>query len=251
MPGFEFRYRLGGGAPTVESLPFRSRRPLAAGDMVSLDAGEVALAATGDEALLGVAVETSTTTAEQGKLKVITDSDAVYAVANGHSRASNGTVDLTGATGDQGIGEGPNGDLAVVLESGETDETLVRISAGKHWGDGLTGGQMNAAIAQAIVRIHRDYVGRGPTKAQAFFRGNVVVVVLQDVMTRAEQSLVADGQNDAVLKVRHRFQSAMRSELSDAVERLTGCKVDAFMNDNHIDPDVAVEVFVLDRPVPV
>jgi uncharacterized protein YbcI len=251
MPGFEFRYRLGGGAPTVETLPFKTKRSVTAGDMVSLDAGEIALAASGDEALLGVALEASTATAERGKLKVITDADAVYAVINGHSRARNGTVDLTGVAGGQGIGDGPNGDLAVVVESDDEDETLVRISVGKHWGDVLTGGQLNAAIARAVVRIHRDYVGRGPTKAQAFFRGNVVVVVMHDVMTRAELTLVADGQDDAVRKMRRGFQNAMRAELSGAVEQLTGSKVEAFLNDNHIDPDIAVEVFVLDRPVPV
>jgi uncharacterized protein YbcI len=250
MPGFEFRYRLGGGAPTVETLPLGSRRMPAPGDMVTMDAGEIALAATGDQDLLGVAVETSTGTVEQGKMKVITDPDAVYAVANGHVRTGIGTVDLIGATGGQGIGEGPNGDLAVVLESEDAAETLVRISVGRHWGDGLTGGQLNAALARAIVRIHRDYVGRGPTRAQAFFRGNVVVVIMHDVMTRAERSLVADGQNDAVLELRHRFQQAMRGELYGAVERLTGCKVEAFMCDHHVEPDVAAEVFVLDRPVP-
>ena len=250
MPGFDFRYRLGGGLPTVESLPFRSTRPLTAGDMVRFDAGEIAPAGTGDEDLLGVVLETSAGEAQAGKLKVITDPDAVYAVANGHAHPGNGTVDLTGAPGAQGIDSGPNGDLAVVVQSDEASETLVRINAGKHWGDGLTGGQLNAAIARAVVRIHRDYVGRGPTKAQAFFRGNVVVVIMQDVMTRAEQSLVADRQGDAVLEMRHRFQTAMRDELCAAVERLTACRVDAFMNDNHIDPDVAAEVFVLDRPVP-
>jgi uncharacterized protein YbcI len=249
MPGFDFRYRLSGGAPTVESLPFTSARPLSAGDMVKFDAGEVVPAGTGDRDLLGVALETSAGTVQPGKLNVITDSDAVYAVTNGHARVTNGTVDLIGATGDQGIGSGPNGDLALV-PSEDTGETLVRINAGKHWGDVLTGGELNAAIARAVVRIHRDYVGRGPTKAQAFFRGNVVVVVLQDVMTTAEKTLVADGQSEAVLKLRHSFQIAMRGELSDAVERLTGCKVDAFMNDNHIDPDIAAQVYVLDRPVP-
>jgi uncharacterized protein YbcI len=251
MSGFEFRYRLGGGAPTIESLPFKNRRTLEAGDMLTMDTGEVALAATGDEGFLGVALEATNATLAHGKLKVITDADAVYAVHNGHGRSTDDTVDLTGGTGGQGIGDGPNGDLSVVRESDDTQETLVRISAGKHAADAMTGGQLNAAIARAIVRIHREYVGRGPTKAQAFFRGNVVVVIMHDVMTRAEQSLVADGQNEAVITMRHGFEKAMRTELFDAVERLTGAKVEAFLNDNHVDPDVAVEVFLLDRPVPV
>ncbi|MEA2142404.1 MAG: hypothetical protein QOI64_834 [Solirubrobacteraceae bacterium] len=250
MNGFEFRYRLNGGAPTIETLPFGTNQAPSVGDMLNLDEGEVALAATGDEDLLGIALETAAGTVLGGKVRAITDADAVYAVANGHSRAKEDTVDLVGATGEQGIGDGPNGDLSVVIDSGSAAETLVRITVGKHSGDSLTGGQLNAALARAVVRVHRDYIGRGPTKAQAFFRGNVVVVIMQDVMTKAEQSLVASGQGHVVLEMRHGFQRAMGPELREIVERLTGCKVEAFMSDNHIEPDAAAEIFVLDRPVP-
>ena len=37
----------------------------------------------------------------------------------------------------------------------------------------------------------------------------------------------------------------MEEEISLQVEELTGRKVIGFMSDNHIDPDLAVEVFVL------
>jgi hypothetical protein len=38
----------------------------------------------------------------------------------------------------------------------------------------------------------------------------------------------------------------MRPELIAIVERLTGRKVAAFMSANHVDPEVAVETFVLE-----
>jgi uncharacterized protein YbcI len=38
----------------------------------------------------------------------------------------------------------------------------------------------------------------------------------------------------------------MQAEISGEVERLSGRKVIGFMSDNHIDPDLAVEVFVLE-----
>ena len=37
----------------------------------------------------------------------------------------------------------------------------------------------------------------------------------------------------------------MRRDLVDAVERITGRDVLAFLSDQHVDPDVAVVVFVL------
>ena len=45
--------------------------------------------------------------------------------------------------------------------------------------------------------------------------------------------------------MRRSFQQTMREELSDAVERLTGRKVIAFMSDSHLEPDYSVEMFVL------
>ena len=38
----------------------------------------------------------------------------------------------------------------------------------------------------------------------------------------------------------------MRASCSREVERLTGRTVIGFMSDNHIDPDIAVEVFILE-----
>jgi uncharacterized protein YbcI len=113
----------------------------------------------------------------------------------------------------------------------------------------LSGGELNAAVARLIVGCHRKYLGRGPTKAQAFYRDNVLVAVLENTMTRAEESLAADGSGDAVLDVRRAIHRAMQADLVTAVERLTGCKVLAFMSSNHLRPDMASEVFVLDAPV--
>lgn len=91
--------------------------------------------------------------------------------------------------------------------------------------------------------------GRGPTKAKTTLGANGVFVVLQDTLTRGEQTLADAGQGDAVLDLRHRWQMVMKNDVSREIEELTGRKVIGFMSDNHIDPDLAVEVFVLE-PVP-
>lgn len=114
---------------------------------------------------------------------------------------------------------------------------------------GPTSGRLNQEIANAVVRRHKRFLGRGPTKAQAFFRHNFIVVVFEDNLTAAERSLAAGGEREAVLEMRHRYQHVMRDELVRAIEELTDGKVNAFMSGNHIGPDLAVELFVLDRPV--
>ena len=107
-------------------------------------------------------------------------------------------------------------------------------------------GRMAAQISNAIVGLLHDYTGSGPTKARTHLGSNLVSVLLADTMTRAERSLVAAGKADLVLDVRKEFQRTMRNDMVSAVEDLTSRKVVAFMSDNHIDPDLALESFVLE-----
>ena len=77
-------------------------------------------------------------------------------------------------------------------------------------------------------------------------RGDGVFVVVQDTLTVGERSLAEAGEGQAVLDLRRRWQRVMQAQVSLEIERLTGRKVIGFMSDNHIDPDLAVEVFVLE-----
>jgi uncharacterized protein YbcI len=106
-------------------------------------------------------------------------------------------------------------------------------------------GELSAAISNAAVRIHRDYLGRGPDKARTMIAGDLVVVLMEDTLTKAERSLVSAGRQDDVLRVRHTLQQTMSPELVTAVEQLCGRAVLAFMSANHIEPDLACEVLVL------
>jgi uncharacterized protein YbcI len=106
-------------------------------------------------------------------------------------------------------------------------------------------GAKAAAISNLIVRTMSEYTGRGPTRARTQIGHDVVTVVLQDTLTKGERSLVGDGRDEMVLDTRKAFQRTMRDDLVGGVEAIIGKKVIAFFSDNHIDPDMAVEVFVL------
>jgi uncharacterized protein YbcI len=108
-----------------------------------------------------------------------------------------------------------------------------------------TSGSKAAAISNMVVRTMSEYTGRGPTKARAYITGDLVTVVLQDTLTKGERSLVEDGREELVLNTRKAFQATMRHDLIDGVQEILGRTVLAFMSDNHIDPDVAAETFVL------
>jgi uncharacterized protein YbcI len=110
-------------------------------------------------------------------------------------------------------------------------------------------GQLAAAISTTVVRALARTTGRGPTKAKTTLGDNGVFVVLQDSLTVGEQTLTDAGQGQAVLDLRRRWQAIMEADVSREIEELTGRRVIGFMSDNHIDPDLAVEVFVLE-PLP-
>ena len=103
-----------------------------------------------------------------------------------------------------------------------------------------------AMISTATVQIVHEYTGRGPTKAKTMINDDLVTVLLADTLTTGERKLVETGHPDRVIRLRHDFQLAMRDDLVAIVERQLERKVIAFMSQNHIDPDLAVEVFVLE-----
>ena len=110
------------------------------------------------------------------------------------------------------------------------------------------GSSLYVTISNAIVGLMREYTGRGPTKARTTVRDNVVVVMLEHTLTKGERVLVEKGRGENVLALRREYQEAMREEASAKVGEITGRNVLAMMSANHLDPDLAVELFVLDGP---
>ena len=107
----------------------------------------------------------------------------------------------------------------------------------------------SAMISTSAVQLLHEFTGRGPTKAKTLIHEDLVTVVLADTLTRGEQKLVDNGKTDKVIELRHDFQMVMREDLIGIVERQLERKVIAFMSQNHVNPDLAIELFVLE-PVP-
>ena len=80
-------------------------------------------------------------------------------------------------------------------------------------------GSKAAAISNHVVRTMGAYTGRGPTKARTHITDDVVTVVLQDILTKGERSLVGDDLNELVLTMRKAFQGTMRQDLVNGIER--------------------------------
>jgi uncharacterized protein YbcI len=108
-------------------------------------------------------------------------------------------------------------------------------------GDGLT-----EAISAAMVTLYGEVYGHDRTTASTYINDNVVVCILEDILTKTEERLVADGSATEVIEGRVAFQAAREDEFSAAVERLTRRKVVAFMSANQTLPGIACEMFFLE-----
>jgi uncharacterized protein YbcI len=112
----------------------------------------------------------------------------------------------------------------------------------------LTGGALNAALANELGKLIADFTGRGATRSRAFLYQDVVVCVLENGATRSEVNLVAAGRAELVRLQRDALQRAMEPMLVTAVERITGRTVRSFLSGMSTLGEDAVEVFLLEPP---
>ena|SRR5579875_1084756 len=113
--------------------------------------------------------------------------------------------------------------------------------------DGHTGALTPALeIANAVARLHKEYVGRGPTNSRATIDGDVVLVLLEGGFTRAERTLDDSARQDLVLAGRVGLQDAMRPKLISVVERILDRRVRSLMSANDLERNLQSEVFVLE-----
>jgi uncharacterized protein YbcI len=117
-------------------------------------------------------------------------------------------------------------------------------------GSPLGGGRLLAEITNRIVALIREHYGRGPIRAKTYVLDNLITCVLTDGFTAIERTMMEGGQADRVLEMRRDFQQLMRERYCTMIEQLTGRKVLAFLSQAHVEPDLTVEMFLMDGPVP-
>jgi uncharacterized protein YbcI len=117
-------------------------------------------------------------------------------------------------------------------------------------GDGLSGGELLSAISTNIVKILRDHYGRGPMKAKTYALDDIVVCVMRGSgFTPIERTMMESGEPDRVVAMREDFQRVMAKRYREMIEGLTNRKVVAFLSQAHVEPDLTLEIFFVDRPL--
>lgn len=111
-----------------------------------------------------------------------------------------------------------------------------------------TGSALTDAISAAVVALYAEFYDHERTTATTYINDNVVVCVLEDILSGGESRQIADGAGKAVIDGRVAFQEGAEDEFTAAIERLTGRRVTAFLSANQTSPGIACELFFLEAP---
>ena len=114
----------------------------------------------------------------------------------------------------------------------------------------MRGGQLLSEISTSIVKLMREHYGRGPLKAKTYALDDIIVCVLRGAgYTALEQTIMDSGDGQRVIAMRENFQEMMAERYKVMIEQLTDRKVLAFLSQAHVEPDLTLEVFFIDRPL--
>ena len=102
-------------------------------------------------------------------------------------------------------------------------------------------------ISNAMVALHKEQFGRGPTKAQSHWAGaDALLCVMDDALLPAERTMVDMGKQQRVREARMFLQVATAAQFVATVETITGRTVRAFASATDPDKGVVMENFILE-----
>ena len=108
------------------------------------------------------------------------------------------------------------------------------------------GGELLAAISNAMVQLRKEFAGKGPTQAKTYWAGDDLLIVLMGGgFTAAEETLYQEGRGDAVRDSRQAMQDVLEGRMRRIIGEMTGREVVAFMSASHQSPDLVLEAFAL------
>lgn len=112
-------------------------------------------------------------------------------------------------------------------------------------GERPTGAEVESAIADELLKVHVESYGAGAERIDVHIRDDMVVAVIDVILTPAERTLLDAGEVEAVKVTRESFQQAIAPTFRAIVERATGRRVDAFLSAMSIEPVYSIEYFRL------
>ena len=107
-------------------------------------------------------------------------------------------------------------------------------------------GEVAAAISNAVVRIHADRNGRGPTRAKTYMFEDVILTVMEEGAAEVVRTLAEAADEDLVRSIRTHLHDAIAGELKAAVEEITQRRVRVAISGSEVEMEIDCVVFLLE-----
>ena len=110
----------------------------------------------------------------------------------------------------------------------------------------LSGDDLLAAVTEAMAALHERYHHRRPASVKTMLLAeDLLACVLGGVYSDVEKTMIELQRAPIVKGTRSAFQQAMQRQFVGEVERLAGRRVETFISDSHVGPDLEIELFFL------
>lgn len=110
-----------------------------------------------------------------------------------------------------------------------------------------TKGTIEAEIANAITRFHREQQGRGPTDVRASIVGDLVVVRCMGFLTATEARLSGTEEGRKLIRsARQELRAITHREIEETVGHITASRVLRSYCDINVEAEELMEVYVLE-----
>jgi uncharacterized protein YbcI len=112
-------------------------------------------------------------------------------------------------------------------------------------GEVTVSGDALLAITNEVSALMRRFYGKGPARSRGFVNGNILFLVLDDVLTEFELTFLAKGDPATVRHIRTRYEELIHDEMVSLVERHSGYRVFDYMSQILTSAGILIEMFVL------
>ena len=102
-------------------------------------------------------------------------------------------------------------------------------------------------LSTSMGAMQKAAFGKGPVSTKSYMFDDMLLIVMREGLTQAEQTMLEFGRHDLVREFRQQFENEMTRRIVDMIEELTERKVLTYQSQVMFDPHVVVEMFVFDN----
>jgi uncharacterized protein YbcI len=102
-------------------------------------------------------------------------------------------------------------------------------------------------LSSSMGAMQKAAFGKGPVSTKSYMFDDMLLIVMREGLTQAEQTMLEFGRQDLVREFRQQFENEMTRRIVDMIEELTERKVLTYQSQVMFDPHVVVEMFVFEN----